>query len=122
MRDALSFAHPFICGEALQRQMSGSTFIIVDGSTMIWAPKPATTVARSWRFETEFLATDENFIALVELSGQWIDRLHDRRTPKMIVLDPGTCPGTPVTSRIFWCGIANRQQLRDFVDEQKILM
>ena len=39
------------------------------------------------RLETELLATDENFTALSELSGAWIDQVHDRRPPKMIVLD-----------------------------------
>ncbi len=31
------------------------------------------------RFETEFLATDENLAPLVDLSGRWIDHVHDRR-------------------------------------------
>ncbi len=39
------------------------------------------------RFETEFLATDGNLAALAGLSGHWIDRVHDRRSPKMIILD-----------------------------------
>jgi hypothetical protein len=39
------------------------------------------------RFETEFLATDENLAALVDLSGQWIDRVHAGHPPKAIVLD-----------------------------------
>jgi len=39
------------------------------------------------RFETELLATDQNLAALTELSGQWIDRVHGRRPPKMIILD-----------------------------------
>jgi hypothetical protein len=39
------------------------------------------------RFETEFLATDDNIAALAELSGAWTDRVHDRRPPKMVVLD-----------------------------------
>jgi hypothetical protein len=39
------------------------------------------------RFETEHLASDENFAALTELSGIWIERVHDRHPPKMIILD-----------------------------------
>ncbi len=39
------------------------------------------------RFETELLATEENLATLTDLSGQWIDRVHDRRPPKMIILD-----------------------------------
>jgi hypothetical protein len=39
------------------------------------------------RFETELLATDENHAALTEVSGAWVDKVHDRRPPKMIILD-----------------------------------
>ncbi len=35
------------------------------------------------RFETEFLATDENLAALAGHFGHWIDRVHDRRPPKV---------------------------------------
>ena len=31
------------------------------------------------RFETEWLASDENLAALTDLSGQWIERVHRRR-------------------------------------------
>ena len=34
-------------------------------------------------FETEWLATDDNVAALTALSGFWIDRVHDRRPPKI---------------------------------------
>ena len=39
------------------------------------------------RFETELLATDDNLAALADLSGAWIDRVHRRRPPKIVVLD-----------------------------------
>ncbi len=39
------------------------------------------------RFETKWLAVSDNLSALVELSGQWIDRVHGRRPPRGIVLD-----------------------------------
>ena len=39
------------------------------------------------RFETELLATNDNLAALAELSGIWIDRVHHRNPPKLIVLD-----------------------------------
>jgi hypothetical protein len=39
------------------------------------------------RFETETLALPENRVALADLSGQWIDRFHDRRVLKYITLD-----------------------------------
>ena len=47
----------------------------------------AASTSQMGRFETEFLATDENLAALADLSGQWIDRVHERRPPKTIVLD-----------------------------------
>ena len=39
------------------------------------------------RFETELLSMDENLAALADLSGVWIDRVHDRRPPNKIILD-----------------------------------
>ena len=39
------------------------------------------------RFETEVPATEENLAALADLSGQWIDTVHDRRPPTKIILD-----------------------------------
>ncbi|MCP4330274.1 MAG: IS1380 family transposase [Alphaproteobacteria bacterium] len=49
--------------------------------------KQAASASQMGRFETEFLATDDNIAALADLSGTWIDRVHDRRPPKMVVLD-----------------------------------
>ena len=49
--------------------------------------KQAASTSQMGRFETELLASDENFAALNDLSGVWIDRVHDRRPPKMIILD-----------------------------------
>jgi hypothetical protein len=47
----------------------------------------AASTSQMGRFETEFLATDENLAALSDLGGTWIDRVHDRRPPKTIILD-----------------------------------
>ena len=47
----------------------------------------AASTSQMGRFETEWLATNENLAALINLSGIWIDRVHDCKTPKMIVLD-----------------------------------
>ena len=47
----------------------------------------AASTSQMGRFETEWLATDDNLAALTALSGFWIDRVHDRRPPKMIALD-----------------------------------
>ena len=49
--------------------------------------KQAASASQMGRFETELLATDQNLAALTELSGQWVDRVHGRRPPKMIILD-----------------------------------
>ena len=49
--------------------------------------KAAASTSQMGRFETEFLATDQNLAVLADLSGQWIDRVHERHPPKMIVLD-----------------------------------
>ena len=47
----------------------------------------AASTSQMERFETEWLATDDNLTARTELSGLWIDRVHECRPPKMIVLD-----------------------------------
>jgi hypothetical protein len=39
------------------------------------------------RFETEWLARPENLAALADLPGQWIEAVHQRRWPRVIVLD-----------------------------------
>jgi hypothetical protein len=39
------------------------------------------------RFETKWLSRPENLTALADLPGQWIDKVHQRRPPKTIVLD-----------------------------------
>ncbi len=52
------------------------------------AANPRKSPARqAGRFETEWLATDENLVALRELSGAWINQVHERKPPKTIVLD-----------------------------------
>ena len=49
--------------------------------------RQAASTSQMGRFETELLATDENLAALTELSGGWIDRVHDQHPPRMIILD-----------------------------------
>ena len=51
------------------------------------ATKQAASTSQMGRFETEWLANDENFAVLSDLSGHWIDRVHSRRPPRGIVLD-----------------------------------
>ena len=47
----------------------------------------AASASQMGRFETEVLATSDNRTALADLSGQWIDRFHERKPPKWITLD-----------------------------------
>jgi hypothetical protein len=49
--------------------------------------RQAASASQMGRFETEFLPTDDNIAALADLSGVWIDRVHDRRPPKTVTLD-----------------------------------
>jgi len=47
----------------------------------------AASASQMGRFETKWLAAEKNLSALADLSGQWIDRVHDRRPPRGILLD-----------------------------------
>ena len=47
----------------------------------------AASASQMGRFETKWLCRLENLAALADLPGQWIDKVHQRRPPKMIVLD-----------------------------------
>jgi hypothetical protein len=47
----------------------------------------AASASQMGRFETETRALSENWAALADLNGQWIDRLHDRNGLRYIVLD-----------------------------------
>jgi hypothetical protein len=47
----------------------------------------AASASQMGRFETEWLTTTGNLSALADLSGQWIDTVHERRPPGDIVLD-----------------------------------
>ena len=49
--------------------------------------RAAASSSQMGRFETEWLATDANLEALTNLSGAWIDRVHEQRPPRTIVLD-----------------------------------
>ncbi len=41
------------------------------------------------RFQTEVLATPDNRTALADMSGQWIERVQERKPPKWITVDGG---------------------------------
>jgi hypothetical protein len=50
----------------------------------------AASASQMGRFETEWLAGPENLAALADLPGQWIDAVHKRRQPRVVVLDRGS--------------------------------
>ena len=47
----------------------------------------AASTSQMGRFETELLATDVNVEVLANMNGVWIDKVHDRRPPQLIILD-----------------------------------
>jgi hypothetical protein len=47
----------------------------------------AASASQMGRFETEWLTRPENLAALTDLPGRWIDAVHKRRQPRVIVLD-----------------------------------
>ena len=49
--------------------------------------KQAASTSEVGRFETETLSTTRNLTALMNLSGQWIDQVHQRRPLKQLILD-----------------------------------
>ena len=49
--------------------------------------RQAASASQMGRFETELLAKVVYVEALTDMSGAWINRVHDRRPPKMIILD-----------------------------------
>ena len=48
---------------------------------------PAASSSEMGRFETERLATEANLAVLTDLSGTWIDQVHQRQPPDGIILD-----------------------------------
>jgi Transposase DDE domain group 1 len=49
--------------------------------------RAAASSSQMGRFETEWLARDANLAALTDLAGTWIDRVHERKPPRTIILD-----------------------------------
>ncbi|HLO05699.1 MAG TPA: IS1380 family transposase [Terriglobales bacterium] len=47
----------------------------------------AASASQMGRFETKWLSRSENLTALIDLPGQWIDKVRRPRSPKIIVLD-----------------------------------
>jgi len=42
------------------------------------------------RFETEILTQFKNLERLMNLAGEWVDRVHQRKSLKQIILDMGS--------------------------------
>ena len=57
---------------------------VVGGKAALGA---AASPSQMGRFETCWLTAEKNLSALADLSGRWIDCVHDRRAPRGIVLD-----------------------------------
>jgi hypothetical protein len=49
--------------------------------------EPAASASQMGRFETEWLTRPENLAALADLPGRWVDTVHARRPPRIVVLD-----------------------------------
>jgi len=49
--------------------------------------KQAASTSEVGRFETEILSTKNNLTALIDLSGQWIDKVHERKPLQELILD-----------------------------------
>ena len=47
----------------------------------------AASASQMGRFETKWLNRPENLATLADLPGQWIDKVHERRPPRIVVLD-----------------------------------
>jgi hypothetical protein len=47
----------------------------------------AASASQMGRFETKWLSRAENLAALADLPGQWIDKVHQRRPSRIVVLD-----------------------------------
>ncbi len=49
--------------------------------------KYAASTSEVGRFETEILSTPRNLTSLMDLSGRWIDKVHQRKPLKELILD-----------------------------------
>ena len=59
----------------------------VVGGRAAQADKQAASTSEVGRFETEMLSTKSNLTALMNLSGQWIDKVHRRKPLRELILD-----------------------------------
>ena len=66
-----------LCRDPVMRRLVGGRAI----------EQGAASASATGRFETEMLTRPENLAALIDLSGRWIDAVHDRRPPKTVTLE-----------------------------------
>ena len=59
----------------------------VVGGRAVLADKHAASTSEVGRFETEILSKKDNLRKLMDLSGQWIDKVHQRRPLRELILD-----------------------------------
>jgi hypothetical protein len=59
----------------------------------------AASASQMGRFETKWLSWPENLAALADLSGQWIDKVQQRRLPRIVMLDMDSSRARPIASR-----------------------
>ena len=59
----------------------------VVGGPAAQVDKEAASTSGVGRFETETLSTNSNLTALMNLSGEWIDKVHQCKPPKQLILD-----------------------------------
>jgi len=59
----------------------------VVGGRAALTDKHAASTSEVGRFETDILNTSSNLKQLMDLSGDWIDKVHQRKPPKRLILD-----------------------------------
>ena len=59
----------------------------VVGGRAALTDKQAASTSAVGRFETDILNTSSNLKQLMDLSGDWIDKVHQRKPPKRLILD-----------------------------------
>ena len=59
----------------------------VVGGRAALTDKQAASTSEVGRLETEILSTSSNIKKLMDLSGDWIDMVHQRKPPKQLILD-----------------------------------
>src|SRR5256885_1695287 len=77
---------PVLCGtvEPLESRARNNEATLVGDRAITGC---AASASQMGRFETKWLSRAENLAALSDLPGRWIDKVHTRRPPRIVVLD-----------------------------------